>query len=163
MKYLVAIILAFALINRDWKTFQNSDFTFKYPDDWELDQSGTAGTKFILFAPNAQPAAFRDNINLIVQDLKGQNIDLKKYTKLSVEQVKQYIANAKILTSETVEKNKKHKLVYSGNQGELSLQFQQYYLIGNEKAYILTFTATQKSFPSQIKLVDVIMESFAMN
>lgn len=114
--------------------------------------------KFYPFAP-AQSATFRDNLNFIIQDLKGQNIDLNKFAEISVEQIKQFITNSKILQSET-SAGPKHKIVYSGSQGQLNLKWQQYYWVKNEKAYILTFTADQLSFDKQMAEVNSIMDSF---
>lgn len=128
----------------------------KYPGQWELNQSGISGTNFILFAP-AQSATFRDNLNFIIQDLKGQNIDLNKFAEISVQQ-KQYITNSKILQSET--DGPKHKIVYTGSQGQLNLKWKQYYWVKNEKACILTFTADQLSFDKQVEDVNSIMDSF---
>ena len=162
MKFIATLIFLIVPFTNDWKTFQNSDFSIKYPADWELNLSGASGTKFILFAPSAQAASFRDNINLVVEDLKNQKIDLKEYTKLSIAQVKQYISNANILVSETLLKNQKQKLVYTGSQGDLKLQFQQFYWIKNKKAYVLTFTSSEKTFNGQIENVTRIMNSFTI-
>ncbi len=158
MKYLALLIFAIGFPQKpEWKTLENAEFQIKYPSKWELNQSGISGTNFILFAPNQSPT-FRDNLNLIIQDLKGQNIDLKKFTEISVEQIKQYFTNANIILSETTAG--KHKIVYTGTQGQLNLKWEQYYWVKNEKAYILTFTADQLSFDKQIEEVNSIMDSF---
>ncbi len=157
MKYLFLLIFAIGFSQKpEWKTLENSEFLIKYPGQWELNQSGISGTNFILFAPNQSPT-FRDNLNLIIQDLKGQNIDLNKFTEISVGQIKQYITNSKILQSETTTK---HKIIYTGSQGQLNLKWEQYYWVKNEKAYVLTFTADQNSFGKQIEIVNSIMDSF---
>src|SRR5260221_6358570 len=156
MKYLILLIYAIGFSYKpEWKTLKNSEFLIKYLGQWELNQSGISGTNFILFAPNQSPT-FRDNLNLIIQDLKGQNIDLNKLTEISVGQIKQYITNSKILQSETTTK---HKIIYTGRQGQLNLKLDQYYWLNNEKAYVLTFTADQNSFDKQIEIVNSIMDS----
>jgi hypothetical protein len=158
MKYFIA--LSIVLFQTGWKSLDEAEFKLKYPDNWELNQTGIAGTKFILFMPNAQPVTFRDNINLIIQDLTGQNMDLKKFADLSKAQVQQFITNANIATSETSADGKKHKMIYSGSQGQLNLKWQQYYWVKNEKAYILTFTADQNSFDKKIETARQVMDSF---
>lgn len=161
MKYLLLLVSSFVFSQAtEWKTLEDSELMIKYPGNWEINQSGIAGTKFILFSPHSQSPAFRDNINLIIQDLKGQNIDLKKYVEISTDQIKQLITNGKILSSETTTANPKHKIIYTGSQGQLNLKWQQYYWVKNEKAYVLTFTADQNSFDKQMESVNQIMDSF---
>src|SRR5258707_10770442 len=160
MKYFALLIFEIGFPQKpEWKTLESAELLIKYPGQWELNQSGIANTNFILFAPNQSPT-FRNNLNLIIQDLKGQNIDLNKFTEISVEQIKQYITNSKILQSETTTVGPKHKIVYTGTQGQLNLKWKQYYWVKNEKAYILTFTADQLSFDKQIEEVNSIMDSF---
>jgi serine/threonine-protein kinase len=160
MKYLLVFSLVF-FQTPDWKSLDEAEFKVKYPGDWELNQTGIAGTKFILFMPSAQPVTFRDNINLIIQDLKGRNMDLKQFAELSKSQVKQFITNANVMTSETSADGQKHKIVYSGSQGQMNLKWQQYYWVKNEKAYILTFTTDQNSFDKRIAAASQVMDSFA--
>src|SRR5437016_3862347 len=118
---LILSLLFFQTVN--WKTLDEAEFKIKFPGDWELNDTGIAGTKFIVFMPNAQPVTFRDNINLIIQDLKGQNMDLKQFAELSKSQVKQFITNSNVATSETSADGKRHKIVYSGSQGQLNLKW----------------------------------------
>lgn len=160
MKFILILsILVFQTTS--WKSLDDAEFRIKYPSDWELNQTGVAGTKFILFTPSAQPVAFRDNINLIIEDLKGKNVDLKQYAAAASAQVRQYITNVKVTTSETSADQRRHKIVYSGSQGQLNLTWQQYYWVKNEKAYVLTFTADQSSFDKRIEAASQVMDSFS--
>ena len=72
-----------------WKSFSQANYSIKYPATWELNQSGQMGTAFILFTPKeSEKDDFRENINLLTQDLSGRNIDLSKYTEISESQIK---------------------------------------------------------------------------
>jgi len=142
----------------EWKTLENSEYEIKYPDGWVLDQSGLSGTRFILFGPIIQGQVFRNNINLITQDLSGQSIDLAKYVEISTGQIKEYITSSNILYSQT--ENSRHKIVYTGMHGEYSLQWTQYYWVKNNKAYVLTYTADKKSNDDTIGLATQVMDSF---
>ena len=85
---------------KDWNTFKKDSYTIDYPKDWELDESGQMGTSFILFSPlTSQKDQFRENVNLLVQDLTGYNLDLDKYVEISEEQVKTLITDGKIIES----------------------------------------------------------------
>lgn len=161
MKHLLILLFAFFQTS-DWKALDDKEFSVKYPSSWEVNQSGIMGTKFILFAPSSPAVAFRDNINLGIQDLNGMNMDLKKFVELSSAQIKQLVTNGNILTSETSVEKQRHKIVYSGSQGQLNLKWQQYYWIKNEKAYVLTFTADQNTFDKGVETANRVMDSFTV-
>lgn len=38
-----------------WNLLKEDDFTIQYPKDWELNQNGQMGTKFILFSATEGP------------------------------------------------------------------------------------------------------------
>jgi len=146
-----------------WKTLDDKGYSIQYPDSWELRQDGTAGTKFILLSKlaNAQDQ-FRENVNLIVQSLTGQNLDLDKYTEISEQQIKQFIQNCNIKESTRV-KTKKHpyqKEVYTGDQGIYKLIFEQYYWVIDNTAYVLTFTSEQTAYDEYKSTGQKIMNSF---
>ena len=67
----------------EWKSITDNDFTIEYPDNWELNRTGQMGTKFILFSKLSNLTdKFRENVNLIMQDLTGSNITLDKYVEI---------------------------------------------------------------------------------
>ncbi len=142
----------------DWKTLENEHYSIKYPDNWVPDQSGQSGTRFILYGPAVQGQLFRNNINLIIQDLSGQNVDLAKFVEISTGQIKEFIASSNILYSQT--ESLRHKIVYTGMHGDFSLQWAQYYWVKNNQAYVLTFTADRKSYDDTINLATQVMDGF---
>src|ERR1700758_2867940 len=83
-----------------WPSFNQKEYTVKYPADWQLDKSGQSGTSFVLFSPLENKAdLFKENVNLLVQDLTGKNIDLTKYTEISEGQINTMMPNSKIIES----------------------------------------------------------------
>lgn len=161
MKHICLAIIPFLFshfTSVDWKTLENSEYSIKYADNWAADQSGQAGTKFILYGPVIEGQLFRNNINLIVQDLAGQNIDLAKYLEISTGQIKTMIASSNILSSKT--EKSCHKIVYTGMYGDYNLKWMQYYWVQNDKAYVLTFTADKNSFDTTVSVASQQMDSF---
>ena len=154
---LIAIALFIPLMT-EWKTLDTTEFSIRYPADWELNQSGASGTSFFLLSPNQPDQIFRNNVNLIIQDLTGMSIDLDEYVAISEDQVKQFITSSSMIRSERV--GKKHVLEYSGAQGQFSLRWLQYMWISNNRAFVLTFTADQVSYGQAISLSQEIMDSF---
>jgi hypothetical protein len=173
MKLIKILLLLFPIYGygqthtaEDWKTINKSNFSLKYPSDWELNQSGQMGTTLILFSKLESPRdQFKENVNLIIQDFTGYTVDLKEYAKLSEDQIKTNISNSKILESKTVSTNSKsfHRILYTGDQGNYHLKFEQYYFVIDNKAYILTFTCEQKKFKKFREVGESILNSFIIN
>jgi len=150
-------------INSDWKTLTESNYLIQYPSTWELSQSGQMGTSFIIFSPlESEQDKFKENINLLIQDLTGMKIDLNKYTELSVGQIKTMATNSILIESKRVKtaSGEYQKIIYSADQGIFHLEFEQYYWILNEKAYVLTFTTEQNKFDRFKEIGEKILNSF---
>ena len=148
----------------NWKTFEGSNYSIQYPPDWELNQSGLMNTSFILFSPlESSDDKFRENVNLLIQDLSGKKIDLNKFTEISTEQVKTMILNSHIIENKRIKNNagEYHKMHYSGDQGAFHLEFEQYYWVFKDKAYVLTFTCEQTKFTKFKEMAENILNSFA--
>ena len=113
------------------------NFSIDYPNTWELTENGQMGSSFVIFSPlKNEEDKFRENSNLIIQDLTGYNLDLEGYTKLSISQIESMINDGNVLSSETVKKGGKshQKVVFTGTQGEFKLKFEQHYQIIENKS-----------------------------
>ena len=152
-------------IMSDLKTLDLPGFSVQYPSTWELDQSGQMGSSFILFSPlESEKDKFKENVNLLIQDLTGQNIDLNKYTEISEGQIKTMITNSALVESKRIKNgsDEYHKIIYSGDQGIFHLQFEQYYRVVNHKAYVLTFTTEKEKFAEFTETGEKILNSFKL-
>ena len=153
------------LADAGWNTFSQANYSIKYPAAWELNQSGEMGTSFILFSPKeSEQDDFRENINLIIQDLSGKNIDLNKYTEISEGQIKSMIANSNLIESKRIKNDsiEYQKIVYAGDQQTFHLKYEQYYWVINDMAYILTFTSEQTKFKDLQGTAEKMMNSFIL-
>lgn len=170
MKYFFTLLLFSPLFlqaqsTEEWNTFKTNAYSINYPASWSLDTSGQSGTKFLFFSPvESETDAFKENVNLIIQDLKGHDLNLNGYTKLSTEQVKTMMTNSKILESKRVKQGatEYHKIIYTGDLQSYHLTFEQYYWVVKEKAYVLTFTAEQNKFKTYQPTAEKILGSFVL-
>jgi hypothetical protein len=147
----------------NWKIFDGTDYSIQYPADWELIQSGQMGTTFILFSPlETSQDKFKDNVNLLIQDLSGHNLDLDKYAEISEGQIKTMITNSTLIESKRIKTGSEeyHRMIYVGDQGMFHLKFEQFYWIKNEKAYVLTLTCEQDKFSDYKEVGEAILNSF---
>ncbi len=85
---------------QNWKSFNKGNYSIKYPSTWTIDTSKAMGTAFIVFAPlESDSDKFQENVNMLTQDLAGQNITLDDYAKISEQQIKTAITDGKIYES----------------------------------------------------------------
>jgi len=150
-------------IPNNWKAINESGYMIQYPDSFDLNTSGQMGMTFILLSKQtSQQDLFRENINLLIQDLTGQNIDLDKYVEISEGQIKTMITNGNIIESKRIKAadSEFQRVIYTGVQGQFNLKFEQYYWIVKSKAYVLTLTCEFNQFDKYNEVGEKIMNSF---
>jgi hypothetical protein len=148
-----------------WLILSEDNYSIQYPKEWELNKEGQMGTKFIVFSPlGSDQDQFRENVNLIIQDLTGMGIDLSKYVEISEGQIKTMITDGKLIESkrERDGKSEFHKTIFTGRQGIYSLKFEQLYWVENEKAYVLTLTTDVNEFVNFKEIGESILKSFIL-
>ncbi len=151
--------------NVDWKTLVQTNYSIQYPSNWELNQSEQAGLSFILFSSlESEQDKFRENINLLIQDLTGKNMDLTEYTEISENQIETLVTNSNLIESRRIKKNtdQYQRVIYTGDQGVFHLKFEQYYFIFDNKAYVLTLTTEKTKFGDFKETGEKILNSFKL-
>ena len=101
-------------IDSKWKKLDLANYSIRYPANWALEQkdSPTPGTIIInpltILSPLESPQdKFRENINLVIEQLAGRtidgveggNINLDKYAELSTNQLKLEMPNFHIVAT----------------------------------------------------------------
>ena len=151
------------LNTENWMQVEGEGFRISFPPEWDFDQEGSMGTEFIIFSPpGSLQDKFRENLNLVVQDVADMDLSLQDYTELSVRQIETMLTDAEILSSSIGELNGTtySDLVYKGSMGQMNLFFYQRYLLWNGKAYVLTFTTEQNTKKEYLPIGESLMASF---
>ncbi|PWH84899.1 PsbP-related protein [Brumimicrobium oceani] len=162
---LLITITSFQIQAQKWITLDEELYSIEYPESWELNTSGIMGTEFICFSPlTSEIDNFRENVNFMIQDISGFKLNLDQYVEISESQVKTIITNGKIIKSERIKvgENEFHKIIYLGQQGVFDLQFEQYFYVLEDNAYVLTFTFEVDQFEAYRKTGERIMNSFLL-
>tara|TARA_B100000809_G_scaffold104252_1_gene102796 strand:- start:6179 stop:6730 length:552 start_codon:yes stop_codon:yes gene_type:complete len=150
--------------NQDnWELLTENNYSIKHPSYWELNKSGQLGTSFILFSPaSSEEDQFKENVNLLIQDLTDLHFNLDEYVQLSLNQIKEIATDAKSIESEKVPSGNSNyqKVIYTANQGDFLLKFEQYYWVQNNKAYVLTLTCEKDQFDAFKMTGEKILNSF---
>lgn len=151
-------------VNEFFKSINSKMFKYDVPNNWILDSTGTNGTTFFIYSEASDANdKFRENVNLLVQDLSQYpGMNLEKYTEISLNQIKSMITDSKIQKSQTNYSPPRpyHHVIYTGKQGVFNLKFEQYYFISDNKAYVLTYTSEEKNYLNYLVSAQIILNSF---
>jgi hypothetical protein len=141
------------------------NFTIEYPKPWRLDTSRMMGTELIAFSPleNSQDK-FSENVNVIIQDLGGKNIDLEKYKQITEQEIATMVADGKVIESFIVKNSKNNffKIVYTMTQNTRRQKIISVCFIKDNKAYLATFTSELDKYDAYKKIGDEILNSFSL-
>lgn len=142
--------------------FKTSEFSISYPISMEIDTNGTDGLELVIYTKlESEQDNFRENINIMVQDLSGSNLELIDISGLIFEELSQ---DGTIIENKIIQlvKYRYHKLLYSSNQNGISVIFLQHNILSDNKFYSLTFSSEEKEFDDLLPIMKKIMLSFEL-
>jgi len=88
-----------------WKTLKKNNYEINYPNEWKLIDNNYMETAFIILSKlDDTNDKFKENVNLMIQDLSGLNISLENLVQISEKQINTMLTDAKIIESK---KNRK--------------------------------------------------------
>ena len=150
----------------DTKTYTTSAYSIQYPADWTLNLEGSKEVDFQIFSPLASSSdTFSENVNLLVQDLRGQPVKtLDQYVEISESQIVAMLTDSEILASERLRRNGRefHRVEFTARQGKFALKHVQYYFLANTTVYALTFTCLAGEFDEHKEVGIRILDSFVL-
>ncbi|MBO6879000.1 MULTISPECIES: PsbP-related protein [Winogradskyella] len=150
----------------DWQTFAKDNYSINYPSDWEYsDQNPQPTVAFMLYSPeeSQKEDRYRESINLTVEALSMADYTLDEYTKLVLDQVKEKIPTAKMISALPVSIGDVDatNIVWSADFGNGTvLQFNQLFAVKDRIAYVLTFSSTEAEYDKYIEDASKILNSF---
>lgn len=148
----------------DTTSFSKNNFTIRFPTSWRVDSSGLMGSQVFLFSPLENSTdQFRENVNVLIQDLAGTQVDLQRYKEITESQVDQMITDGKLLESIIVKSDRPHyKVVYEMRQGKFLLRIVSVCYIRDKKAYLATFTSELAKAELFKEIGDRILATFVL-
>lgn len=136
------------------------DFSISYPANWQV-KSDMPKAELLVCSPFDGPNdTFADNFNLMKQELHSNSIDLMLYDSISKDQIYNTLGKDAILESK-IEPDRSC-VVYKGELDGEKLKWKQFYFVKNETAYILTYTAEEKTFDKYSDIAESIFNSFKL-
>lgn len=144
-------------------TISKERYTISYPASWRVDTSKVLGMNILFRSPRTDSLDdFMENMNIFVQDLKGQHYFLSKMGQESEAQIKNMITDVNIAESilDSSSLQPFYKLKYTGRQGKYSLTTIQRYYLKDEVGYALTFTIKSGKEADYIPMAERMFNSF---
>jgi hypothetical protein len=164
--FVLAISLVFSALN--WLSFKDpaGEFTVKYPDNWEMTTQEEVHAVTFMSAQDTATDQFRENANVVVQDLSAQPTTLAEYTEATKNWVKESNGVIQLEREITFADNPSFEIAYTMPANaigiDLELMFHQVWFIKNNKAYLLTYTAQPDSYRKYEEHAAGIFKSFAL-
>ncbi|MDF5720336.1 MAG: protein kinase [Rhizonema sp. PD37] len=139
----------------DFLTYKNPIYgiEMKYPQSWKKQEIGTFGDIAKFSSPlKTDSNTSQAEVTIEIQNLK-QPISLAEYTNAKVNEITQYLTNAKIHDSgsTTLANQPAHEVIYSGKQEQYNVKRKAVWLLKNKKAYIITYTAEENQYDDFLK------------
>lgn len=145
-----------------WVEYDHKEYTVYAPQDWEMDVTGRMNTTFILFSPrDSKNDMFRENVNLVKEDISKMDMTLFDYVKNSEGVLEQYMTDLRDLNIE--QKDDRYWLTYTATQERMDLYFVQMMEMNDGVIYILTYTSNDQSISAHAQNGKRIIERFQFN
>lgn len=138
-------------------------YSISYPNSWSIDTSKMFGMDILFRSPKTDSLDdFRENLNVFIQDLHGQNYNLSKMGQESEAQIKNMVTDVEIIDSkiDSSASHKRYILKYKGRQGKFLLTTIQHYYLKDEVGYALTFVIKNEKEPDYIRIAEIMFDSF---
>jgi len=130
-------------------------FTLKYPSSWEKRQ--ISGLTAFISPLESDKDLFRENVSVGSEDISQYPITLAEYIRISLENWRKETPEVKVLGRSKVKLDNKDATYVTCKTG--NTKHRQYYLLHENIAYVLTYTAMEKQFDSYLKHAEKIIKS----
>jgi hypothetical protein len=149
-----------------WKMYVTDEYSVQYPKSWRLDTSGHKGSDFTIFsAQTSLLDKFIENVSLQVYNLDSTVTDLATYVKVAEERIKSVAIDSSIFETVSIELNgiACQKVIYTTRETIYRVKLEQYIIVKNAKAYVLTLASKEGEFKNYQKRGEKMMNSFKLN
>jgi hypothetical protein len=136
-------------------------FSLEYPEAWQIVERQSLNTVAFVTSASGVEGEFRANLSVGVQDLGSPQISLQAYSDLFLQQAPAQIDSFELIESEPalLDGLPAHRVVYSGMQYGLPLQWLQVWTLAGGRAYIVTYTAEVSPFDEFLDEVHYIIST----
>lgn len=160
----VLVVLSF-LKGFKFSVYTNETYgvEIQYPSDWTYEENKN-GAVVIFYSPlENQLDFFRDNINIVIQDISSTPMTLESYSQLAVEQMKTLFGQnmqVESLSATTLDRRPARKLIFRGAGPNADLKYLSVWMIDNSKVYQITYLAVASQFNNHLLKILTMLKTF---
>jgi hypothetical protein len=139
-------------------------FAISFPEDWENERD-SFGAVIIMFSPlSGDTDQFAENVNVVVEDLAGADLDLDGYVEIATEQLLDFIPDIDFVErfTDQMDEEPSWVIVYTGTQDGIEYKWMQEVALFEGSAYIITYTGAAE-FDTYRAHASAIFDSFDFN
>lgn len=139
--------------------------SIQYPEDWTVQENIGGALVAFLSPTESGNDKFQENLNIVVQDLGGEEVTLEQYAEVTKQSLSQVITDLEIVSAEMAsgdDGQDVYTMEYTGKQGEFELDWKQAFTIAGGKAYVLTYTAELANIDAFADVVGPMAESWTV-
>jgi outer membrane biogenesis lipoprotein LolB len=140
-----------------WKSYSGDGYSVKLSSDWSKTKGSSVVDIAFTYNGTGLNGDFAENINVVVQDLKGYDLDLESYKDLSMDQYAELDYNVDDIYKKTIDGAKGYFCKVSGEESGINCSILQYFTVIGDNAYVFTFAADEDDFDN---LEDEVMEIY---
>ena len=141
--------------SKDSSSKDNS--SIKLSSDWSKTKGSSAVDIAFAYDGTSQNDDFAENINVVVQDLTGYDLDLESYKDLSMDQYAELDYNVDDIYKKTIDGAKGYFCKVSCEEPGNNCVILQYFTVIGDNAYVFTFASDEDDFDD---LEDEVMEIY---
>ena len=147
--------------------YSNQDYgvEMKYPYGWDVNEEAEGIVVAFVSPTESADDRFRESVNLVMNDLSGQDMDLETYSSLAVQHIADTLQNMELeeSASTTLDGNPAMGVIYTADGTYGRLRFLQVWTIKDDISYILTYTSESEKSALYSSTVGDMMDSFRIN
>ena len=140
-----------------WKSYSGDGYSIKLSSDWSKTKGSSAVDIAFAYDGTSQNDDFAENINVVVQDLTGYDLDLESYKDLSMDQYAELDYNVDDIYKKTIDGAKGYFCKVSCEESGINCVILQYFTVIGDNAYVFTFASDEDDFDD---LEDEVMEIY---
>ena len=137
--------------------------SIKYPKSWQALKDYEKTIFTFVSPPESAMDVFRENVNVVAQNMPNQVMTLQEYADLAAKQLTGTLENVKVLKSEPTHVGKipAHRILFEARDPD-QLMILVTFLLKGGKAYLITYTARSLRYEEDLKLVRTMIQSLTI-
>lgn len=141
-------------------------FSISYPATWSYEEN-KGGAAVIFFSPKENELDFfKENVNVVIQDISANPLDLNAYTALAIKQMRLVFEDNFVVIESApafVAGRGAHRLVFIGKGPDTELKYMSVWTLDGMTAYQITYTALSSQYDRYVGEMKRMVSSFRVD